>query len=354
MEQNRKNRPKVLIIQGQIPHYRVSIFNELAKSVDLAVAADYAEDSGNCQFKIIKISSENVGPFVKIKNFGSLHIDQYHAIIFTFNIRYIDLIKLLLFKNKNVKLILWGIGVSSENGYDNSKKFDRIRYWAAKRANSVIFYSNDPIKKYVDIGGVNRSKLFVAHNTLDLQPKYFPDEKKHFLFVGTLKKYKRIDRLVEIYSKSKEIYNEVAELHIVGDGEYMASLKKLILDRKLESSIILHGAITDPLELEPLYRCAIASISPYQAGLSVLQSLSMGVPFICNSDAVTGGERFNIIDGKNGFLVANEEDFSKLLVRLSNNSGMVRSMGKNAYEYFKTQCTVKNMVNGFLEAIQMT
>ncbi len=344
---------KVLIIQQMIPHYRVPVFNELAKQCNLTIAAETFENVDEYEFEKVNITLKNKSGFTLIKNFSFLDLDNYDAVIFLFNIRFLNLINLLLKRTRSFRLILWGIGVSSETGYDNSRKFDKIRYWAAKRADAVVFYSNDPISKYTDIGNVERQKLFIANNTLDLEAKLFREEKEYFLFVGTLKKYKRIDRLIEIYRQALLIDNNLPDLHIIGDGEYMQSLIDQIDKLDLGGKIVLHGAINDSVQLESFYKSAIASISPYQAGLSVLQSLSMGVPFICNDDAVTGGERFNIIDGYNGYLVKSEKEFSQLLVYLGRYPSKCEKLGKNAYNYFKNECSIGKMVGGFLQAINI-
>ena len=46
---------KVLLIQGIIPHYRVPIFNELAKNVDLTVVYSDGDLPNNVGFKTLHI-----------------------------------------------------------------------------------------------------------------------------------------------------------------------------------------------------------------------------------------------------------------------------------------------------------
>lgn len=334
-----------------IPNYRVPIFNHLATQCTLSIAAEKFEDDQSFQFNTIPIKLIQRGPFTLVDKFDKININKYEVVIFLFNIRFLNLIRLLMSENRNYKLLLWGIGVSSENGYDNNHKFDQIRYWAAKKADAVVFYSPDPINKYVK-AGVDKEKLFVAHNTLDLKAKYFDDPKEYFLFVGALKKYKKIDHLIDIYYDAYNKYPGVAPLHIVGDGDFMEALRKQITDLGLSKKVTLYGAIHETAKLEKIYAKAIASISPSQAGLSVLQSLSMGVPFITNHDSITGGERFNVKNGYNGYLVKSDGEWSDLFIDLSKHSEKTSELGKNAYQYFNNHCSIDNMIDGFLDAIK--
>ena len=113
-----------------------------------------------------------------------------------------------------------------------------------------------------------------------------------------------------------------------------------------------HGKITDIGVLSKFYFDAICSVSFGQAGLSVLQSLGFGVPFVTKKNAITGGEINNIINNYNGFLCEDSvESLSSKLVFLSNNIEHSMKMGENAFNYYSENCTIEKMSNGFKLAI---
>jgi glycosyltransferase involved in cell wall biosynthesis len=76
----------------------------------------------------------------------------------------------------------------------------------------------------------------------------------------------------------------------------------LVVSLKIQNRVIFKGKITSNKDLIEFYRNAFVSVSFGQAGLSVLQSLGYGVPFITKKNAISGGEITNIIDKYNGFL----------------------------------------------------
>jgi glycosyltransferase involved in cell wall biosynthesis len=341
---------KLLIVQDLIPHYRLPIFKYLGSQYDLTVTSTHkvADSEG---FRVELITLKQVGGFYYWKSANKLRLRDFDIVIHTFNIRWLNLWYLAALPFRPFKFLVWGIGVSTETGFDTIRKWDWLRYAIARKSNAVIFYSDYPILRYVEEGRVKREKMFVAHNTLDLPALYFDDDKEYFLFVGTMKKYKRVDHLISLYANALIIYPELPDLHMIGDGDYMSDLRKIIIELGVSEKIKLHGEINDLKRLAHFYRKAIACVSPSQAGLTVLQAMSMGVPFVTKSDAVTGGERFNVINGHNGIVADSDNELELALIKLAKDSSYASELGKKALSYFKDNCTVKRMVDGFVNAI---
>jgi len=346
-----KHKPKVLIVQEVIPDYRIPVFNRLAEKFDLTITTK-EEWKKSEQFNVVTINFYGN----KLFHFpitSNIFLKQFDVIIYSFNIRYLPLLYLLLIR-RSLKIILWGIGVTSENGFDVHNKFDKIRYFYANLARSVVFYSEYSRKKYIKEGHINPQKLFVAHNTLSLSSELYTDDKEYFVFVGSFKKYKRVDRFIELLNQAYIINPTLSKILMIGDGEYFAEAKQHIYNFELSDKIQLLGAINDEMALQEIYRKSIASISPYQAGLSVLQSMAKGVPFVTLYDSITGGERYNIIHLENGILAESEEDLVKHLIRLDNEKEFQLKLSHNAYNYFKNKCSIDNMAAGFEGAIKYT
>src|SRR5690606_28214771 len=141
-------------------------------------------------FKTLYTPGYDIGPlFFHRTNLKKLAQD-YDVVIAISNVRWISLM-LLSLKRRKFKFILWGIGVSAsyENKLDSKTTWDRVRFFFAKKADAILFYSSYPIKKYIE-NGIAREKLFVANNTVAIDEHFnlaeTENSKTDFLFIGTL------------------------------------------------------------------------------------------------------------------------------------------------------------------------
>ena len=137
---------KVLIVQEVILDYRVPIFNKLAEKYDLSIAAaNHSKTSFD--YKFYKINFVKVGQLALLYGLNRILNTRFDCIILLFNIRIVNIYRLIFGKNRD-RIILWGIGVTSERGYDSNSKFDWIRYFLANRVGALLFYCAYPKNKY--------------------------------------------------------------------------------------------------------------------------------------------------------------------------------------------------------------
>lgn len=349
VEQKKK---KVLIIQSAIPHYRIPVFNELANTVDLTVVYDKGTVPTDVNFTSVKIEVISIKNklFVHKKNLLRM-AKKYDVVISMLDASYLTTRLLCKFKGKT-KVILWGIGVAASYDvrFDSIPKAATVIMKMISRVDAGLFYSSYPVEKYAKMG-IPREKLFVANNTVQVLPiKEF--EKDSILFVGSLYKAKKIFELLECYKEAFSRCNNLPQLIIIGDGDDAKPVKEWVKKNDFEEKIILPGAIYEETLLSKYFERAIICISPDQAGLSVLKSFGYGVPFVTHKDAITGGERLNIENGKNGILFESFKDLIGIIADCAESTERYLEMGKNAKKYYEENRTVSHMVNGFLEAIK--
>ncbi len=347
---------KVLIIQGEITEYRVPIFNELAKFVDLTVLYSEKELPNNIEFKTLKIPTKKVfGRIIFHKGKLKKICNNYDVVISMFNLNYFHNNQ-LAFGRRKYKLIYWGIGVSASlnKRYDEKKGFDFIRKYLIKKADAALFYSSYPVEKYSKMG-VKKEKLFVAHNTLYIDEDLNDDNpsisRDSILFLGTLYRQKRIDILFEQYNEAYLEEKNIPLLYVIGGGEMFNDLKLYIEENGLESKITMVGPVYSQEELSKYFSKSLGCFSIDQAGLSVLQSMGRGVPFITFKNAITGGEIFNIKHEVNGLLLDGVSEIKSVILDMNENPDRYLQMGIKAREYYVENRTVKHMVQGFLDAI---
>lgn len=200
--------------------------------------------------------------------------------------------------------------------------------------------------------------MYVAHNTVavrDTEPVASVELRDSIVFVGSLTSRKGLDRLLHVFAETVPRLPEWVRLVIVGDGPVRSKLETLAEDLGLEGRVEMPGRINDPVELAPYYARALVSVSLSQAGLSVLQSMGHGVPFLTIRDSLSGGETLNITDGLNGFVVDdNNNAISVALQSLAGDPSLATRMGAAAHKHYQRYATIENYAQGFFDAIEGT
>lgn len=349
---------KLIVFTNVLLEYRMPVYNMLCNYFDVTVAHWGKElvNSTNVKFKQIRLTHRNLMGFIffneNIRNIAK----EYDAVIALSDLHIVPFWLLGFKKKRKFSLTYWGIGVSAsyDKMFDEDRKLDKIRFYLMNKADSLVFYSDYPIKRYVEDGGVDRNKLFVANNTVKINERITTviEEKKYFLFVGTLYKAKKIFDLLDAYKKAKDRVCDLYPLIIIGDGEEFENVKKWISENGLKDKIMLKGAIYSQNELKEYYKGAIACLSPAQAGLTVLNSMAYGVPFITSKNAITGGEIFNISSGVNGIIYeGGTEILSNIITDISKDKKKIYTMGQEAQKYYFSNRTMKIMVDGVKDSI---
>jgi glycosyltransferase involved in cell wall biosynthesis len=347
---------KVLLIQNYIAHYNLPIYHLLGSSNDIDLTiAHFGKPAAEASsaYKEVLLTTRKKGPFILInENVFSL-CNAFDVVIAMGDIHFLDLMMLGKKRRRKFRLIYWGIGVSAsyDNKFDADRKWDFIRYFFMRGADALLFYSSYPVKKYSN-HGFKREKLFVANNTVKVSRSSDTEKTgESILFVGTLYKEKGIYELLDAYLKANTVDNNLPVLNIVGNGEEYSNIEKWIIVNNLSHKIKLLGAIYDDTILEQLFMKAIVSVSPNQAGLSVLKSMGYGVPFITRFDSITGGERFNITNDVTGTIYNNQEELVDILCKINEQKEKYKIMGAKALDFYNNFRLPEHMVQGFLDSI---
>lgn len=356
-----ENKIKVIKVTNTIKHYNVPVLNLINKKYDLTVL--YFERSNDstideCEFKTVFVPYKKVSKFTFIKENIYKICKNYDVVLAldSFNIwNYFT----LAFKPRNFKLIYWGIGApaSYTRHYGEAGKlyysmFDVME----KRADALLFYD----KTAIDLHNKRSSKwpkMFVAPNTTAvLKREIKPEIKDSILFIGSLYMEKGIKILLDAYKLAFKNNKQIVKLNIVGGGKPLQDVQQWVKDNHLESSINVLGPIYDNVEKAEIFQKTIACISPLQCGLSALESMGYGVPYITDSNAITGGEAFNINNGINGLRVdgMNIDKLKDIICDISTNKQKYIEMGNNAYQHYWSCRKIEDMAQGVIDAIEYT
>jgi len=349
-------RLRLLVFLDRLEHYRVPLFQSLGElGFDIAIACSQAAPSVRDEqaIKIINYQTPRWGPVRYAKLHKYVDLSSYDVVLAHFNLRWLDVLRLTS-RSRGYRLVLWGIGSSSAKGFRSRPLLDVLRRGVARRADSVLVYTESAAAR-LRRGPFPARNVQVAHNTVWVarpEPVAAQGAQTSFVFVGSLDERKRVDELLRAFKQVSDRLPKNVRLEIVGDGPAERALRDETHNLGLNSRVVFHGRIEASDELRGILERAIASVSPGQAGLSILTSFAFGVPFITRADAITGGEIDNIIHGYNGLLYSDEHhELPGLLVMLATEQETSRRMAQAAFDHYMTRASWDVFVRAFVDAM---
>jgi glycosyltransferase involved in cell wall biosynthesis len=200
--------------------------------------------------------------------------------------------------------------------------------------------------------GFSEQDIQLVYNAVDRSAyQYYPEKKSPYPLVGYLgriKKYKSVNHLILAFS---EVIKEIsdARLLIVGDGDYLPKLKKLVTKLKLEQVVTFAGATSHEQKIDYLNQMWLAvNPSPKEGwGLTVIESNCCGVPVIA---ADSPGLRDSVMAGKTGLLYpyGDYHQLAEQIVKLIQNDQLRTSLAKQCIPWahrFNWEDSATNMLN---------
>ena len=150
-----------------------------------------------------------------------------------------------------------------------------------------------------------------------------PSARPYFLFVGRLVKIKGLQLLFPVFKNYPH-----ADLVVVGEGEYEATLRELARDIP---NVKFLGAFSQT-QLHALYRNAIAVIMPSicfeVVGIVQIEALAAKTPVIVRD---LGGMPEPIEDSNGGFVFRTDQELVQAMTRLQENPTLRNTLGENGY-----------------------
>lgn len=174
----------------------------------------------------------------------------------------------------------------------------------------------------------------------------------HVISIGTLKRQKRTDVLLEALA----ISDATLVLHVVGDGPDRQRLEARARALGLAGRVHFHGALYDGPQKVALFAHAHIGVLPGRGGLSIQELLAHGIPVI--SGVADGTERDMIGDGVHGYLIDGFPTASELADRLRRFSLLSPAqriaMGNAALKIVLDQSNIENMAAAMAGAAERT
>lgn len=336
------------VLDHKLHEYRAPLFTALSEFYDITVFHRGPAIKTVDKFCQEVIAYRKIGPFEIIQDLPNF--SNYNAVVVMQNLRLLNVYTLPA-RVANVPCLMWGIGTSSSKGLDSESKLSIfIRNLATLLYQGLALYSSVPIRNYWE---KNKAKVsFVGNSILNHDSSNTSDEeKKYFLFIGTLNKRKGLNELLESFKQSVSTYPDL-QLRIIGDGPERVAIEQKTLALSLDKNVQLLGEISDSAVKKEFFSKAYCVISPLQAGLSVVESFSYGVPFVTSTTAITGGESQSIVHDVSGVLLENITDLSDVICSFVDGRRSSAVLGRNAYQFYVEYLAFHLYVKRFKEFIE--
>lgn len=183
--------------------------------------------------------------------------------------------------------------------------------------------------------GLEPKLIEVIPNGIELD-KYTPDPTNHrserpsLLFLGRLKKYKRVDLVLRALPAIVERGLDV-ELVVAGDGDQRAALEGAARRLGVQDRVSFLGFITEAEKLTRLRRAWLHVLtSPKEGwGISNLEAAACGTPTVASDSP---GLRESVLDGETGLLVphGDVDALAEAIATLLTDSDRREEMGRRA------------------------
>jgi glycosyltransferase involved in cell wall biosynthesis len=159
-----------------------------------------------------------------------------------------------------------------------------------------------------------------------------PHEPFRLLFVGRADPQKNVPLLLRSVRRFLDSYGLPLHLDLVGDGEELPAMKKLIAELALADHVTLLGVVTGD-RLEALYERADALVltSIYESfGQVLLEAMTKAVPVVASNIRCV---RTVVLDGTTGLLAElDEQSFAAAYYRLMTEAGLYHKLSAGALD----------------------
>jgi glycosyltransferase involved in cell wall biosynthesis len=183
-------------------------------------------------------------------------------------------------------------------------------------------------QRMLNFVGLDPEKIALIPNGVDYKRFHRSQRKKwgRIIYVGRLVPHKHVEWLLAAFHQMKPIYQE-AELHIVGQGPLLSSLKN---QASVMDDCFIHGYLSDNQLIELLNSSWLFVLPSEREGssIAVLEAMAAGLPFVTLNHPNNAAKE--LIKHKCG-LIADPSSYSI--------SKTIRFLLENDEEYFRMRDT---------------
>ncbi len=344
----------LLIHPGNIPHYRISIYNYLSCYLKL-YGFDFMVVSNGIQADSPhSVDFSFTATTLSVQSISRLILKKRIEIIIDFmELRHLYLFPTYLIAKGIMgrKIIYWGQGCDLAH---RSARIKNMAYATEQAMSDAIILYAEHLKKYVPARF--HSKVFIANNTLymdyqglppwkkkeDVLAEYGIKTRKNIICVGRMQKRKRLEHLFEAF----ELLNrsDIGLILVGPDPEG-------ILNSITGDNIYKLGPLYERKKMDLLSSSDVYCL-PGAVGLSIVDAFYCGLPLV-TEEGDESAEIMYVKDGVNGFIVqrGNILELSQKLLLLLDNSVLQKQFSDAAIREIRENGSIDKLCTGFRDAL---
>lgn len=233
--------------------------------------------------------------------------------------------------------------VSSERNDPKSFSNDKIREYAYRHSDRVVFQTKDAMEYFPK--DIQKKGTIIVNPITEKLPDIYTGERRHTVVAaGRLEEQKNHINLFYAFRDFLQHYPDYI-LHLYGQGSMEQELKDLAEKLGIKKNVVFEGF--HEKILEEIKDAGMYVLSSDYEGISnsLLEAMGIGMPVV-STDCPCGGSRMCIQDGVNGLLVpvAQSSKLCAAMERIAGSKELADRMGKEASkvrERFSLQTIVK-------------
>lgn len=214
------------------------------------------------------------------------------------------------------------------------KKIERFLYRLYKNT-KIIAVSESTKNELIDIGIKKQNITIIRNGVNNYQYKGTKNKTPLGIYVGRIKKYKRIHLIINAIENIKDNIKNLKVI-IVGRGGDLSRLKKIVNKKNLNKYIKFTGFVDEKTKIQLLGQ-AWFNVQPSIKegwGFTVMEAAVCGTPSVATN---VPGLRESVLSGKTGWLFEKNDidGLKNLLVELFTNQKKREKAAKEALKFAK-------------------
>lgn len=199
--------------------------------------------------------------------------------------------------------------------------------------NSQVVTLSDTEKKHLKSSGFKYVSCFPP----GVGKKFKPGRRKFkapiILYLGRLRRYKRVEFLLELFPGIKKKVPGV-KLIISGNGQDRRRLEYLARKKGLDKEIVFKGFVSEDEKVELYQRSWVLALPSLMEGwgLVSMESAACGTPTV---GFKVPGVKDAVKDGQSGILVSSKKQFSDAIIQILKDRKLRRKLSSGAVDWSK-------------------